>query len=1056
MTQPHLPLEMTEQYDRQSEGVLVTDGYGVIVYANSVAARLFNDCRDELLGRQIASLEFCRRQPEFVWQTLEKLKQHRVWQAREIWLDGAGCHRADVKVEKHSISGMPTDGYLWAFKEADIPANPESSQELLESLELYRNLVELGSDGVCIVQDEILQFVNPQLANMIGATTKDMIGQPFLNYIYHPDLIWLKDLHDRHRDGARELGVVPIKLLHRDGSQVDVEIDAGIIPYRNRPATLVTLHNVSEFVKAKTAIEESERRLRFITENSMDIIWSYDLKTGRFLYVSPAVEKVLGYTPEEALTLNISDYLDPISRKTMVETFKQLVNDWPRRKDTALEVEHLHKDGTKRWLEIHGSLVAQSGKRPTTLTGVSRDVTERHLDQIRLQESEVRYRSLVDLSPDIIMLARKDEIIYINESGARLLGAESSDQIIGDSYRTFWFPRTEPYYETRADDLFDKRHPLPFEEKSLRRLDGTIIQTEVGGVPFDYQGQPAAIVVARDITERRKATEKLQYRLKILKLINDIAARFISLEPQQIESGIEWAMKILGQFLLADRCATLLFEWNTDTLTGGFVWESPELPGHPPLPPMKNLKDFFPWCSNYMLNRQSIIINDLNQFPAAAQKDRESMELAGIRAILSVPLFYQNILIGALDAESMTKSRTWGEEEQSLLQNIAQVFVHALERKRTDQALRESEETARTIINTTTSLSCLTDREFKILALNRAGLEFIGKQENDVLGNKAINFIPDAWRPVVVEITGRMLRQQKVIEQTHCVGDRWYLLRAHPVRDNLNRTARYAFFGRDVTAEREREVQLRQALQAARQAEVLKGRFLANMSHEIRTPLNHIIGLASVMLMQSKMRLEERMGYLQMIKKSGESMLHLLTGILELSRIESGKTQTTQATFDFIEWIENLVNRYRVQAQTHNLSFRFQMPEEMPREVISDSVKLEQILNNLVDNAVKFTPQGSVTLTIKLVRRSSEGILLSYTVADTGIGIPESERERIFDSFYQVDGSVTRKFQGAGLGLTISRELVRFLGGELAVSGNKGGGSCFTFSSQLALPVQAD
>jgi len=1051
MTQPHLPQEMTERYDRQTEGVLVTDENGIIVYANSAATRLFHDCRDDLFGRRIASLECCRRQPEFVWQTLEKVKEHRVWQAREIWLDAEGRRRADVRVEKHPLARRQAEGYLWSFRENLLPPISSAASDLSESLEMYRNLVELGSDGVCIVQDEILQFVNMQLAAMIGVEPSDMIGKPFVDYIYDPDFLWLKDLHDRHQAGARELGIVPIKLQRKDGSQIDVEIDAGIIPFRNRPATLVTLHNVSDVVRAKAALEESERTLRFITENSMDIIWSYNLKTDRFDYISPAVEKILGYTSAEACTMNPEVYLDPASRKLLFATFGQLVKEWPRRKNASLELEYKRKDGMKRWLEIHGSLVAQFGRRPTTITGVSRDITERRHDQMLLQESEIRYRSLVDLSPDIIILALKDQILYINETGARLLGADSSTQIIGTAHSSFWLQKMESSYTANTNTLFDNRKPLPFEEMLARRLDGSIIQLEVGGVPFDYQGQPAALIVCRDLTERRETTEKLRYRLKILRLINDIAARFISLKPEQIDQGVEWAMQVIGRFLQAERSATILFEWNTDAVTGEFVWESPELPAHPPLPPMKRLKDFFPWCSEHMLRRQSLIINDLKQIPPDAVQDRASFEQVGTRTILSVPLVYHDITIGAFDVESMTQPRTWGEEDLSLMENVAQIFVHALERKRTDQALRESEETARMIINTTTSLSCLTDRHYHILALNRAGLEFVGKTEAEVLGRRAIDFVPSAWRRIVAEISRRLAQENSVIEETYCVGERWYQLRAHPVADSTNHIARYAFFGRDVTPDREREAQLRLALQSARQAELIKGRFLANMSHEIRTPLNHIIGLASVMLLQSKMRVEERNGYLQMIKKSGESMLHLLTAILELSRIESGKLQITREPFDFYEWIDSLIDRHQLQARTHNLSLRLQIPDDLPHHVVGDSLKLEQILNNLLDNAIKFTPHGSVALSIAVLERTPERLLLSYTVADTGIGIPESERERIFDSFYQVDGSATRKFQGAGLGLTISRELVRSLGGELTVAGNQEGGSRFAFTAPLLL-----
>jgi len=282
-------------------------------------------------------------------------------------------------------------------------------------------------------------------------------------------------------------------------------------------------------------------------------------------------------------------------------------------------------------------------------------------------------------------------------------------------------------------------------------------------------------------------------------------------------------------------------------------------------------------------------------------------------------------------------------------------------------------------------------------------------------------------------------------------GKQWFEIATYPVKDIYGQVQKLTVFAYDITSLKEQQDELRKALRRTQEAELLKTRFLANMSHEIRTPLNHIIGLTSLVLMDPKMPAEERGKYLLIVRRSGENLLEMINTVLDLSKIESGKMNVSQQDFDLIEFIEGVHQKFIPQARAKFLEFGLTIQPEVPRLVVGDSMILEQVLNNLLDNAIKFTNQGSLQLCVENEEVDEEKLTLHFQVSDTGIGIETDQFGKIFQSFYQVDGSSTRQYRGTGLGLTISQELVHLLGGEIWVESEVNTGSVFHFTCRLRL-----
>jgi nitrogen fixation negative regulator NifL len=724
---------------------------------------------------------------------------------------------------------------------------------------------------------------------------------------------------------------------------------------------------------------------------------------GTITFANAYAADLLGFTTAELVGSPLTRLLPPEGH---AEVLRRLDALQPDQAQVNAINQNLTKSGRKLWIAWSNRVIRPGDGPDREFLCVGNDVTDEVRHKQQLQESEQRTRLILDSTTEGIFGMDTDgRITFINPAACKMLGFQP-DELIGR-------PAHELIHHHRANGA-----PYPVEDCPMRaacqhgetrhvddeflwRKDGSGFPAEYGTTPIVHDGQILGGVVSFNDITRRKAQEA---------------------ELQLQHSALEAAANAI---VITDRTGTI--QWVNPAFTRLTGYAREEAVGKNPrvLNAGVHDKDFFRGLWQTVLAGsvwQGIVTN--------RRKDgahyQEEMTITPVRS-----------LRGDID-------------------HFVAIKQDITERLRAEQRLRETEAFYHSVLELAPDGLMVVNTDGDIQLANAQCEKLFGYTRKELLGKKVEMLIPQKIR--AEHLAHRRAFAESPSPREMGAGRELLALRNNgsefpveiglsPIPARQGENPRVAVSIRDITERKTAERELRAAMQKAEEATKAKSAFLANMSHEIRTPMNGIMGMTELAL-DTELTAEQR-DYLNTVKSSADALLSLINDILDFSKIEAGRIELDPIDFLLRDALSDTLNPLALRASAKGLELAYDVSPDVPDALIGDIYRLRQVLVNLVGNAIKFTQQGEVVLSVRLLDRSPDALHLEFEVRDTGIGIDPAAAARLFKPFEQAESSTTRKYGGTGLGLAISRQLVELMGGTIRLESSPGQGSRFIFSIRL-------
>lgn len=551
-----------------------------------------------------------------------------------------------------------------------------------------------------------------------------------------------------------------------------------------------------------------------------------------------------------------------------------------------------------------------------------------------------------------------------------------------------------------------------------------------------FADQAAMAVKNSSLYERvESARQDAEARLQQIAAINDVARALVS--TLNLEETLNLIIERLVSLAGTSHCAVVLLDERGESLIGRTVFGSQGGERHAF---RINLQQE-PAAARAIRHRRPVAVHRARA--SANPTQRQFAARWGVESYLITPLISREAVIGAIYLGDSRPDFVFGDEMQTLTVSFASFAATAIQNARLYQNVREKSHELEAVVRGIGDGVIVTDTNLNLLIMNPIAALIFGLPDGLAIGTPLVEMIPnpgliDLFKetltgagddPVIGELTVRAGRMNE---------ERIYQALAAPVLGADGRPRGVVTVLRDVTAQKE--------------LEKMKSNFLSVISHELKTPLHSIKGFVDIILMGKTGEINElQRDFLSTVKDQTGQLQTLIQDLLEFSRLESGQLKLRPEVVDLGELVTKAIGKLAPVAEEAGVELVSTVPT--PSVLIeADPMRLEQVLSNLCDNAIKFTPAGG-RVTIDYVNHGPE---VEVSVSDTGIGIPEQELPRIFDRFYQVDASSTRRYRGTGLGLTICKHIVERHGGRLWVESIQGQGSTFRFTLPQQLPSEEE
>ena len=699
----------------------------------------------------------------------------------------------------------------------------------------------------------------------------------------------------------------------------------------------------------------------------------------------------------------------------------------------------------------------------------------KHATDRRMRESEARFRTAFDHTPvGMALLSIEGKFVRVNQSFQQMLGYPE-EELLGKALLDALHPDDQVPVRREFEEVIRGVAATLKTEKRLVRKDGNVMWGQLFASVVPGEGPEPFYVIAQlhDVTDQKRAETIQSAVYRISQMVH---------EAENLQELYQAIHTIISELMPARNFYIALYDAGADIVHFPyFVDEYDE--DVQPRPPGKTL-------TAYVLRTGKPLLAPPEVFEKLVAQGE--VELVGSPSIdwLGVPLISQGKTSGVLVLQSYTEGVRYSEEHTRILEYVSTQIAMAIDRKQAEEDLRNLSQRLSAVIETVDDGLTLSDQDGRFILYNSRMTEIAGYTVHEAVSNDRLQNLlypdPAARQRVGEELTRRQEilergescefestvvskdRQEKTLLVASALlwhrGNILHLNAYHDITERkraerqLAQRAEELLEAKSMAEEQTRllrvqAAELQEAQEIALQAAKLKSEFVANVSHEIRTPMNAVIGMTGLML-ETRLTPEQR-EYAQLIQTSGEALLSLINNILDFSKIEAGKLVLENVEFNLLTTTEEVVELLAPQAYDKGLELACAFGSDVPTALYGDPGRLRQILLNLIGNAIKFTEEGEVTLEVGAVRQSAGDAVLRFSVRDTGVGVAPDQRQRLFLSFSQADGSTTRRYGGTGLGLAICKQLAELMDGQIGVDSEPGKGSDFWFTARFRKQQQS-
>ncbi len=890
----------------------------------------------------------------------------------------------------------------------------------VEELKNFERLFEFSDDLICLIDNEgLFQKVSPSFERKLGWPKNKLIGSSFLQLVHPEDLQAVNEQVKQLNDG---LASTNFTYRFKTKTKHFKNIQWALSPEPLTGNIFAIGRDVTEEYDREVQLKISEQRLRSFFENSQGLMCTHDLD-GKFLSVNEAGAKMLGYSSEELKGMGLFDIVDG-SRQDFLKEYLKAIKQLGR---LSGQMVTRHRDGSKRIWMYNNVLEQNPGDGEAYVIGNAIDITER----FELEE---------DLRHTKVLLEQTNRV-------SRLGGWEYDLA----KQKLTWSAMTREIHQVGLDFVPEISTAIDFHKpgESREKITVALQRAIEDNMPWDLELQiitnEGKEIWVRSIGNTEFENGKCKRLFGTFQDIDKSKGAQLELDASRklLDDVLDAAFAV--SIIATDKNGMItLFNTGAEKMLG--------------------------YSATEMVGKQTpAMIHLPSEIEARAKVLSENYrtEITGIR------VFTYKAELEGFDSGEWTYVRKDGEhrtvslvittikDNEGNVKGFLGIANDITDKKETEQALAYERARLAAFVQHAPAAIAMLDNNMTYIAASNKWMEDYKLFGKGIIGLSHYELFPnlgeDGKNRHKRVLDGEVIRNEedRVILNGN-ENDQYLSWEMRPWYNFDGQVGGMMIFTRNITNIIEQREELKIAKQAAEQANLSKSEFLANMSHEIRTPLNGVIGFTDLVL-KTKLN-DTQQQYLNIVNQSANNLLSIISDILDFSKIEAGKLELDIEKVDLYELCCQATDIITFQVQAKGLEMLLNVPNNLPRFIQADHVRLKQILVNLLGNAAKFTDNGEIELRVEPLWTENESSKLRFSVRDTGIGIPTTKQEKIFNAFSQADTSTTKKYGGTGLGLNISNSLLDLMGSKLELSSIPGEGSTFyfdvIFNSEAGDPIE--